>query len=193
MLDGGPCSRPISKRRQIPVECAGWHPYNTRRLRSAVTRIPIGLATSLNWPEGIGLAYRIVIVQLAAALAATLSMSLVAAEQAVATAIGSLVCIVPTAGFAVTATRCRRPGQVVLAGAFKPMVIVGLMVLAFILANPAPLGFLVGLVAVHLAYFAAPLLDERGGQAENRAQSREALRGEVEKRPRPGSARGCPS
>lgn len=108
------------------------------------------------------MAYRIVIVQLAAALAATLSMSLVAVEQAIAAVLGGLVCIVPTAGFAVVASRSEKPGRVVLVGALKPMAVMGLMVLAFVLANPAPLGFFVSLAAVHLAYLATPWLDDHG-------------------------------
>ncbi len=95
-------------------------------------------------------------------------MSLVAVEQAIAVVMGSLVCMVPTAGFAVMATRCRKPGQLVVAGACKPMAMAGLMVLAFVLASPEPLGFFVGLAAVHLAYLAVPLLDGRGGHGEKK-------------------------
>jgi len=110
------------------------------------------------------LAYRIVIVQLVAALVAVLSMSLVVAEQAqqaLAAAMGSLACILPTAAFAVCASRCRTPSQVLLAGIIKPIAIVGLMVLAFVMVNPAPLGFFVGLGAAYVAYLAAPFLGRR--------------------------------
>lgn len=116
------------------------------------------------WPEGIGLAYRIVIVQLAAALAVVVSLSLVAAEQAISALLGGIVCIVPTAGFAFCATRWWKAGPIVLAGALKPVTIIGLMVAAFVLAKPPPLGFFAGLAAVHLAYLAAPFLDRNGGR-----------------------------
>ena len=106
--------------------------------------------------------------QLAAALAATLILLLVAFEQAIAAVLGSLACIVPTAGFAVCATRCRKPGPIVLAGALKLMTIVGLMVAALVLARPAPLGFFVGLAVAHLAYLAAPFLDRDRGQGGSR-------------------------
>ena len=105
--------------------------------------------------------------QLAAAFAAVLSLSLVAVEQAVAALLGSLVCIVPTAGFAVCAMRWRKPGPIVLAGALKPLTIVGLMVAALVLARPEPLGFFAGLAMAHLAHLAAPFLD-RGGVARRR-------------------------
>lgn len=141
-------------------------------------------ATSLAWPEGIGLAYRIVIVQFAVTLATTLSMSLVAAEQAIAAVCGGLVCILPTAAFAACATRCRKPGRVVLMGAVKPMAVIGLMVLAFVLAKPAPLGFFVALATVHLAYVAAPLLDRREGRIGGRTDGRAAF-----KAAEPGQAR----
>ena len=120
------------------------------------------------WPEGIGLAYRIVIVQLAATLAVVLVLSLVAVEQAMGALLGSLVCIVPTAGFAVCATRWRKAGPIVLAGALKPMTIVGLMVAAFVIAKPPPLGFFAGLAAMHLAYLAAPFLDRSGRRGDGR-------------------------
>ena len=130
----------------------------------------------LEWPEGNGLAYRIVIVQLAAALAAVVVLSLVALEQAAAALLGSLVCIVPTACFAVCATQWRKPGPIVLAGLLKPMTIVGLMVAAFVLAKPPPLGFFAGLVVVHLAYLVAPLLDEHRGRGRGRkAKALESL------------------
>ena len=94
-----------------------------------------------------------------------LLLSLLAVEQAIAALLGSLVCIVPTAGFAVCATRWHKPGPIVLAGALKPVTIVGLMVAAFVLAKPPPLGFFAGLGAVHLAYLAAPLLDRGEAKA----------------------------
>ena len=100
-------------------------------------------------------------------------MSLVAVEQAFAALLGGLVCILPTAGFAVIATRSRKPGRVVLVGALKPMAVLGLMVLAFVVANPAPLGFFVALAVVHLAYLAAPLLDERGEREGGNPRPRE--------------------
>ena len=80
--------------------------------------------------------------------------------------LGSLVCIVPTAGFAVCATRCRMPGPIVLAGALKPVTIIGLMVAAFVIAKPPPLGFFAGLGAVHLAYLVVPFLDRGRGEAK---------------------------
>ena len=40
------------------------------------------------------------------------------------------------------------------------------MAVAFALASPAPLGFFVGLAAVHLAYLAAPFLDSGGRRGE---------------------------
>ena len=95
-----------------------------------------------------------------------LLLSLLAVEQAIAALLGSLVCIVPTAGFAVCATRWRKPVPIVLAGVLKPVTIVGLMVAAFVIAKPAPLGFFAGVVAVHLAYLAAPFLDRGGGEAK---------------------------
>ena len=104
--------------------------------------------------------------QLAAALAAVLILSLVAVEQAIGALLGSLVCIVPTAGFAVCATHWRKAGPIVLAGALKPMTIVGLMVAAFVIAKPPPLGFFAGLAAMHLAYMAAPFLDRGGRRGE---------------------------
>ncbi len=106
--------------------------------------------------------------QLAAALAAVLMLSLVAVEQAIGALLGSLVCIVPTAGFAVCATRWRNAGPIVLAGALKPMTIVGLMVAAFVIAKPPPLGFFAGLAAMHLAYLAVPFLDRGGRRGEGR-------------------------
>ena len=106
--------------------------------------------------------------QLAAALAAAFILLLVAVEQAVAAVLGSLVCIVPTAAFAVCATRWRRPGPIVLAGALKPFTMVGLMLAAFVVAKPPPLGFFAGLAAVHLAYLAAPFLERNGGRDKSR-------------------------
>ncbi len=115
-----------------------------------------------------GLAYRIVIVQLAAALAAALVLLLVAVAEAFAALLGSLVCIVPTAGFAVCATRWRKPGAIVAAGALKPMTTVGLMVAVLVLVKPPPLGFFAGLAAAHLAYLAAPFLDRNGSRDKGR-------------------------
>lgn len=91
-------------------------------------------------------------------------MALMAVEQAQAAVLGGLACVLPTAAFAACATHCRKPALVLLMGAAKPMAVIGLMVLAFVLANPAPLGFLVALAAVHLSYLAAPLLERGSGQ-----------------------------
>lgn len=103
-----------------------------------------------------------------------LLLSLLAVEQAIGALLGSLVCIVPTAGFAVCATRWRKPVPIVLAGALKPVTIVGLMVAAFELAKPPPLGFFAGVAAVHLAYLAAPLLERgRGGAKAARPRGSE--------------------
>ena len=91
-----------------------------------------------------------------------------AAGQAVAALLGSIVCIVPTAAFAVCANRWRKPGAILLAGALKPVTIVGLMAAVFVLAKPPALGFFGGLAAVHLAYLAVPLLDRGGRRGERR-------------------------
>jgi len=120
---------------------------------------------SLKWPEGFGLAIRIVIAQLAAALVAAIALSFVAFEQATGALLGGIGSFVPTAAFAVCATRWRKARPIVLAGALKPFAIVGLMAVALVLAKPPLLGFLVGIVAVHLAYVVAPLLDRNGRTA----------------------------
>ena len=101
-------------------------------------------------------------------------MLLVAIEQAQAAVLGGLACMVPTAAFAAGATHCRKPGLVLLMGAAKPMAVIGLMVLAYVAAKPAPLGFMVAVAAVHLAYLAAPLLDRRSGRAGERTGARMA-------------------
>ena len=109
--------------------------------------------------NGTRLAYRIVVAQLVIALATVLGLSVFAPVQALAAGLSSVACIVPTAGFAVCASRSRNPVALVMAGVLKPLAIIGCLVAAFIVAQPAPLGFFVGLVAVHFAYFAAPLLE----------------------------------
>ena len=111
-----------------------------------------------DWLNRIGPANRIVVVQVAAAVAMALVLSLVAFEQALAVALSAAACIAPTALFALCASRWRNAPAIVLVGFLKLIAVVGCLVVAFVVAQPAPLGFILGLVAAHLAYLAAPFV-----------------------------------
>ena len=109
-----------------------------------------------------GLVKAIVVVQIAIAGALVCLMAVVAVEQAMGAALGAAACIAPTALFARVAVKQRDGRQLLVFGLAKSMAIVVLMVLCFVAARPEPLGFIVAVVAVHLAYVVTPLLSKGG-------------------------------
>lgn len=100
------------------------------------------------------LSYRIVTLQVAAALVASAGLVMWNSPDAVAALTAGVVCVLPNGYFAWRASRERSASRLLGAGVAKFIGTVVLMTVAFAMIRPSPLGFFatfVGLQIVHVA------------------------------------------
>lgn len=100
------------------------------------------------------LSYRIVTLQVVAALVASAGLAMWSSVEAVAALTAGVVCVLPNGYFAWRASRERSASRLLGAGVAKFVGTAMLMAVAFATIRPSPLGFFVtfvGLQIVHVA------------------------------------------
>ncbi len=98
------------------------------------------------------LSYRIVTLQVFTAVVTAAGLLLVSAEEAVSALLAGAVCAIPNGLFAWRAQVERSPGRLLGQGIGKTVLTLILMVVAFAVFKPRPLGFFATLGLLQLMY-----------------------------------------